>query len=164
MISKNDDGFTLTEALVGLLLISLSLGGLFQVGSLVSRQYNKTVEIQHRAQNFKRLVANLETDLRPLEPITNGVIGDKNTIRNDSLLIQGSKSGAQFSYLSEGQVFNHWPVERVIDDLPHTPMRLEAIVITDKQGMPLGLVAFKVENAKDCVFDMITRNCRPEAA
>jgi len=156
-MTRSDEGFTLTEMLVALLVISLSLAGLFQIGRITGR-YQQAIVLEQKTQ-IKRhqFQAKLWQALHPLEPITDEVTGSVLTLSLDGQIFKASDIAASFSYISDGQSYDHWPIE--VQDGQITP-RLEAISLLNQHGEPIGILHFKIDHAKDCQFDMLTRQCR----
>lgn len=161
-----DAGFTLTEMLVALLIISLSMAGLLAAVKLVSRYDQRLITTRNEARAVKTFAENLQAQLLARQPIIdNRIDGDKRTIGYscDANIQRGvhdcrlSVPHGELAYVSQGESLNAWPVQNL--KVGET-RRLEAVVWRSKAGKTLAIVKLPVEQGADCQFDMISRTCR----
>lgn len=169
MTPHNDQGFTLTEALVALLVISLGLAGLLQTSRIVSH-FNKSVLAQRQeSKSMKAFQAEMQTRFDPIQPIND------TKLEGDGLQIRYACSReattrdchldapqGRFVYASDGQALAAWPPAAI--EGHHEQVHLDAVMLRSPQGKTLALVKFPVEHGPDCQFDMISRACREEAS
>lgn len=162
---QHDSGFTLTEALIALLVISLALAGALQASRIVAT-FNKHVLAQAKAdKDMIAFQAEASKRLLPLQPITeNKFKGDArlmtfpcNPTAPTPLCTLSAPTGT-FVYVSGGSVHATWPDGTPSLSIPSS--RLEALALHDQQGKTLAIIKFPVEHAGDCQFDMISRTCR----
>jgi prepilin-type N-terminal cleavage/methylation domain-containing protein len=161
-----DAGFTLTEMLVALLIISLSMAGLLAAVKLVSRYDQRLVAARNEARDVKTFAANLETQLLTRQPIEdNRIDGDGKTLGYpcDASIQRGvhdchlSVPQGELSFISQGETLNSWPIQNL---KPGETRRLEAVIWRSAAGKTLAIVKLPVEQGADCQFDMISRTCR----
>lgn len=167
MRSDSDDGFTLTEAVIALLVISLSLAGVLQLARLSAKDQKRTVEQVVEAKAQREGLQRLETELSAVEPL----YADQFTATPQGLsclpvapkpcAIKPPK-GYQLRYVVAGQETPQWPLPATSDETVGyaTKERLNALIVLDKEGRVVGAIELKVDHPADCQFDMISRACR----
>ena len=169
MNQRHQDGFTLVEALIALLIISLSLAGVFEASRFVSRMDRHVLATRQTEQADAAFQAVLTRRLTPLQPIdAHGLSGDAHRI--DLSCEPGAKSQAcavdtpanrQFAYISGGKTLTQWPPVAVEGA---EPPRLEGVLIQDGRGNIISTIKLSVEHNRNCQFDMISRTCRVQSA
>ena len=161
-----DAGFTLTEMLVALLIISLSMAGLLAAVKLVSRYDQKLVAARREQRQVGAFAADLQAQLRARQPVIDGVVdGDSHALSYpcDASLRTGphdcrlSAPEGELRYVSRAEALSVWPVPNL---KPGETRRLEAVVWRSASGKTLAIVKLPVEQGADCQFDMISRSCR----
>ncbi|MFP1132804.1 type II secretion system protein [Asticcacaulis sp. W401b] len=167
MRSGKDDGFTLTEAVIALLVISLSLAGVLQLARLSARDQKRTVEQVVEAKAHRDGLQRLQMELNAVEPL----YADQFSATPQGLgclpvapkpcAIKPPK-GYQFRYVVAGQETPQWPLSATSDETVGyaTKERLNALIVLDKEGRVAGAIELKVDHPPDCQFDMISRACR----
>lgn len=168
MTMRNDHGFTLVEALMALLIISLSLAGVFEASRFVSHMNRRVLSVRKIAQTDATFQAELRAKLIPLQPIEGGELSgdvhkvhfacDSGTTAQNCSIDAGDNR--QFAYVGNGQTANQWPPATVEDAIPP---RLEAVLIRDGRGNNIATITLPVEHNRNCQFDMISRTCRVQA-
>ena len=169
MSIHNEDGFTLAEMLVSLVIFSLSMAVIWQGAGLTSR-LNAKLKIQKAdAVALQKIEADLKARLSPLQPITDTELtGDRTHLsfqcepKAPSQNCSFDAPLGHFVYLSEGARHPIWPP--VKSEEVRESARLSALAIENDQGKSLAIIKFPVEHPADCQFDMISRVCRSETA
>ena len=165
MIQQHQDGFTLVEALVALLIISLSLASVFEASRFVSRMDRPVVAVRQTEQADAAFQADLTRRLAPLQPIdAHGLSGDAHRMslscdpseKKQTCAID-APGNRQFAYVSGGRTLTQWPPVAVEGA---EPPRLEDILIRDGRGNIISTIKLPVEHNRNCQFDMISRTCR----
>ncbi len=170
-VASQEDGFTLTEALVGLLIISLSLGGLLQAGRVVGHADKAALAQKRIIKSEVMFERELAEALRPIQPITATDLKgdghfihyacDKNQKGQGALKCSLNPPLGSLAYVSSGKVYSSWPPAGVLTADKAT--RLEAVLWHDDAGKNIGVLALPVEQGADCQFEMISRACRQSA-
>jgi len=174
-LKKDESGFTLTEALVGLMVISLSLAGLLQATKIVSHLNHAVLAQKQSSKLAASFQADLAARLTPLQPIlASDLIGTSHELH---FACASSEKGTgthncwtkapfgSLAYVSDGKVYSAWPPLKTAPPselATGEPTRLEAVLWHDGSGKNIGIVKLAVEQDKDCQFDMISRSCRTE--
>jgi len=165
-----DGGFTLTEMLVALLVISLSMAGLLQTVKMVSRYEQRLVIARRSAIDVDNFAGKLQAELLAQQPLESDTIdGDSRSLayaceagrRTGPHDCHLTAPGGSFTYISDEQTSNNWPMP---DFKPGEVHRLEAVVWQNASGKTLAIVKLPVEQGSDCQFDMISRTCRSISA
>lgn len=167
MTRPRDDGFTLVEALVALLIISLSLAGVFEASRFVGRMDHRLLSTRQAGRADAAFQADLTGRLAPLQPIDAGKLsGDAGMLHyvcspGSTLQACSLASGPdrQFVYVADSHTLGQWP-PAVQPGSP--PARLEALLVRDRRGNNVAVIKFPVEHNGNCQFDMISRTCRNE--
>ncbi|HTN41928.1 MAG TPA: prepilin-type N-terminal cleavage/methylation domain-containing protein [Asticcacaulis sp.] len=169
MRPHNDQGFTLTEALVALLVISLGLAGLLQTSRIVGHFNKSALNQRQEAKSMKAFQAEMQTRLDPIQPINDSKLeGDELQIRYACTREATTRDchlnapQGHFVYASDGEALAAWPPAAV--EGRHSQVNLDAVMLRSPQGKTLALVKFPVEHGADCQFDMISRECREETS
>ncbi|CAL4869739.1 hypothetical protein MMA231_04031 (plasmid) [Asticcacaulis sp. MM231] len=164
-MTRKDSGFTLTEALIALLVISLALAGALQASRIVAKFNSRVVTQAKRDKDLISFQAQAAKRLLPLQPITDDKLkGDARQMAfpcdptAPTPLCTLSAPTGTFVYLSGGSAHAVWPYGQPSSSTPSA--RLEAVALRDQQGKTLAVIKLPVEHAGDCQFDMISRNCR----
>ncbi len=160
----HDGGFTLAEALMALLIISLALAGVMQAGRLVGAFQKRIAgdkKVEAARQGFEH---ELRDRLSPLQPIESDELeGDAHGVRyactpDDSALgCRLDVPEGRLAYASSGVTYAAWP--QPVKPGSFGKPRLDAIVWRGPGGKVLAVVKFPIEQARDCIFDMISRTC-----
>jgi len=169
MTIQDEDGFTLAEMLVSLVIFSLSMAVIWQGAGLVSRLNSRVNTQKIEAASLQTIAVDLEKRLSPLQPITDSQLTGHPT----HMLFQCDRDVAtqncaynaplgHFVYIAEGARYADWPPAR--PEHSNESARLTAVALENEQGKSLALVKFPVEHSADCQFDMISRTCRPDNA
>ena len=169
MITSNEDGFTLAEMLVSLVIFSLSMAVIWQGAGLTSRLNTKLKIQKTDTIAVQKIGMDLKTRLSPLQPITDTQLtGDGTHLSfqcEPKVPSQNCSFDAplgHFVYLSDGARYPTWPP--VKSEESREPARLAALMIENDQGKSFAIIKFPVEHRADCQFDMISRVCRSETA
>ena len=164
-----EDGFTLTEVLVSLIIISLSMAAIWQGAGMVT-QLNKRVSTQqHGLTTMDAFTDKMARSLIPLQPIEGADLrGDATRMvfgcqrDDDAYGCALAAPEGKFFYISDGKTYTTWPPE--VDVAGNRPARLSAVLLRSSQGKSLAVLKLPVEHVGDCQFDMISRTCRDDAA
>ncbi len=169
MMLKDENGFTLTEMLVSLVIFSLSLAIIWQGAGLVSRLNNRVKSQKAETAQIQRIEAELSAKLLPLQPVTDSqLMGSPTHLEFEcepkatSINCSYNAPLGHFVYMSEGARYTNWP--------PAKPkgvseaVRLTALALENDRGKSLALIKFPVEHTANCQFDMISRTCRSDDA
>jgi len=162
----SDDGFTLAEAMMSLLVIGLAFGGLIQVAAQGAKTQARSIVHQKDMKLADQQAKKLEAEFEMTVPAD----GEDFTGRRDYLSVNDqvghahlyrAPTGWQLNYVSGGKLFHQWPRQgdetlAVGEDRP----RLEAVALSDAKGTPITLIKLRTEQAATCQFDMISRQCR----
>ncbi|MFN3806529.1 type II secretion system protein [Asticcacaulis sp.] len=167
MRTVREEGFTLTEAVIALLVISLSLATVLQLTRLSTADQKRAVGQVVQAKAHREVLGKIEGDIRAIEPLNSDQF---------SAMPQGLKclstaakpcevlppGGYQFRYVVAGHETSRWPLTLNADNTAGyaTQDRLNALIVLDKQGKVVGAIELKVDQPADCQFDMISRACR----
>ena len=171
MTARNDDGFTLTEALVALLIISLSLAGVLETARFVARLNGHVVSERKSAIALTEARNDLATRLGVVQPIAGDDLAGE--VRHMQFRCPEGLPGTRdcsasapaditFAYVSDQHAYTQWPPAPVTPDA--LPPRLEAVLLRDASGKNLAVVPLPVEHTRTCAFDMISRTCRVPAS
>lgn len=168
MKQRHDDGFTLVEALMALLIVSLSLAGVFEASRFVSHMDRRVLNARQTAQKDAAFQADLTTKLTPLQPIEgDDLSGDAHKMRfacdpgtkSQNCAIDAGED-RQFAYVGSGATVAQWPPVAIENAIPP---RLEAVLVRDGHGNNITVIKLPVEHNRNCQFDMISRTCRVQA-
>lgn len=159
-MTRADDGFTLTETLMALLVVSLALAGILTATSMVARSNANSA--RHLADD--REIDGLVKKLRLLVPDNapaNHVVGNVSSVAVDcgASRCRFSLPDGRYSlaYVGQGLVHKSWPSATMADG---NEARLEALILQDEDKKTVGVVKLSVEQSISCQFDMISRTCR----
>ena len=164
---RSDSGFTLVEALVALLIISLALAGVLQTARFVAHLNSRVVVADRAEKAAVQMKHDVALQLLPVQPIMgDDLVGDAAHIQvrcpeampgtHDCTV--ASTPGLSFAYISQGQVLKQWPQAPVTPDT--APVRLEAVLIRNAVGKNIAVIPLPVEHNRNCAFDMVSRTCR----
>ena len=164
-VTSADQGFTLTETLMALLVVSLALTSIVVATNLVTRQNRKAATALAVVKSADGILRQMEGALSPFGPFTDNLSGDvhklsyecRQPVRCNFALPPGRWT---LRYLSAGRTLTSWPG---LADKTGTKPRLEALVLQDGNGDTAGIVRLEAEQATVCQFDMISRSCREES-
>lgn len=164
MTGRQDEGFTLVEAVVALTVVSLALAGILAATSLITRHNRQVVTAQQSATAVEDTLSRLSTSLSPHQPFfAEDLTGSPRDIIYDCGVARCrfrlSSPSQRLAYVSEGKVLTSWPPKVIVEG---QEPRLEALILQDLSGTTLGLVRLETEQPEDCQFDMISRTCRGE--
>jgi type II secretory pathway component PulJ len=161
---SHDQGFTLAEAVMSLLVVSLALAGLLQVTAYNARS-------QARIGTHQKDLKLIDQQSIALERVLNevGAVEDRFTGRKDYLSAKDAAGidhefraphGWQLKYLSNGQALAEWPplAEQNLE-ISHRS-KLGAVALSNDKGQPVKVARVRIEQNPDCQFDMISRDCR----
>ncbi|EGF92856.1 prepilin-type N-terminal cleavage/methylation domain protein [Asticcacaulis biprosthecium C19] len=156
---QKEGGFTLAEAVMALLVVSLAMAGLMQVNRMIAQGERRGLADRRVEASRRSFVNELRQTLTPLQPLRDAkVSGDAEGLSypcaNGECALR--PPNGRLVYLSEGAVHTAWPPAPVSDQ---PPPRLSAVLWQDGDGKNLATVKFPVEHEADCLFDMISRTC-----
>jgi prepilin-type N-terminal cleavage/methylation domain-containing protein len=158
-----DDGFTLTETLTALVVVSLSLACIIAATQQVTQINRRIVTTHRQSVATTETVARVAALLRDHEPVmAKDLSGNSDGFE---CLIGSCRFRAKplrLSYVSRGQTSPYWPPLHW-QQAAEEP-RLEEVVLDDAAGRTLAVINLVADEPKDCVFDMISRICRTTAA
>jgi prepilin-type N-terminal cleavage/methylation domain-containing protein len=169
MTVNDEQGFTLAEMLVSLVIFSLAMAIIWQGAGLVSR-LNTRVHVQQTTDlQVLALTRDLSAKLLPLQPITDSQLtggASRITFQCEPKTVSQNCTYnlplGHFIYIAEGARYAAWPQAKA--EGVSEPLRLAALGVENDQGKSLAIIKFPVEHPADCQFDMISRTCRSEAA
>ncbi len=156
---KHDDGFTLTETLTALVVVSLALACIVTATTEVTHINRRIVQTHQAAVNTNDTVAQVTTMLQARQPIMAKDLSGN--VDGFECLVGNCRFRARplrVAYLSGGKTSDYWPPLH----WQHAEIepRLEGVVLSDASGRTLATISLMTDEPKDCVFDMISRTCR----
>jgi len=167
MTTSGEDGFTLVEALVALLIISLSLAGVLEAARFVAHLNARVMATRRVNVAATQLRDEVAHRLQPVQPITGDDLGGdaKHIHVRCPQGLPGThdcgvdaQASLSFAYISQGQVLAVWPPQPDAPDVVQP--RLEAVLLRDTAGKNIAVIPLPVEHNRNCAFDMISRTCR----
>ncbi len=159
---RHDDGFTLTETLIALIVVSLSLACIVAAMTEVTRVNRRIVDTHKMSGATSETVARVTGLLQARQPImAKDLSGNIDGFECLTGNCQFRATPMRVAYLSEGKTSNYWPPLhwQQAKDEP----RLEGVVLNDQSGRTLAVIDLMADEPKGCVFDMISRVCRTSA-
>lgn len=181
--AEGEAGYTLSEMLAALFIVSLAMGGALQAGFLLERQQRSTVSQTRTLDGARNTAARFEALLNAYEPTANGAVFEGEPQRfsfpcvgqtcsaqlapsGDALRLEGPHptvlplSGVhrpRFAYLGGGVESDRWPVAS------SHPKPLQAVLLLDEghedEDAVLTARIWR-EEPRGCRFDVIARACR----
>jgi|GEM_PF-3430556 len=162
-----ENGFTLVEAVIALLVISLALAAVLQLARLSASDQRRTVAQVIQAKDHHMVLEGVESALLPVEPL----YVDQFTATSDRLnclpdapvsCALSPPEGYQFRYVVGGIEYTEWPLRAATQETRDyaSSERLNALIVLDKEGRLAGAIELRVDHPPDCQFDMISRICR----
>jgi prepilin-type N-terminal cleavage/methylation domain-containing protein len=187
-----DDGFTLAEMLVALVMVGLAASGLALAAHQVTQAETRVQDVRRNGHDLARLQASLGEALRSAGPFLAGgaspaqLDGDGRTLSFTcegeaacqlGLLTEGKRTVAVFRRAGAAQTAPLAGLKapalryvsavdgRVTGQWPAMDRadRLSAVVLADGER-PVAVYPLAVEQSARCVFDARTRGCAAEAA
>ena len=160
---RHDDGFTLTETLTALVVVSLSLACIV-TATIEVTHINQRIIAAHKASAMTReTVGRVRAMLEARQPImARDLSGNVDGFECLTGNCRFRAKPMRVAYLSGGKTSNYWPPLHW--QQAETEPRLEGVVLDDTDGRTLAVIDLMADEPKDCAFDMISRVCRPPAA
>ncbi len=171
---KHDQGFTLTETLVALLVISLSLAALIVAASLVARFDRRGWTATKQEREIATTESRIAAILHAREPLRGDDLvgtarrfdyvctpGAGNAPDCHFTLSESDIPNVHMMYASENEIRPDWPPQTTTGETE--PPRLEALILQDGQNKTLAVIRLGTDQDKDCQFDMISRTCREDS-
>ena len=167
---KSDDGFTLMEAVMSLMVVSLSLAALLAVGNLCAKAQKAVAAEKTASRALADERMRLTTALAAVEPVTEtGFVGGDHALAqlHDKAMtvIYTAGPGFHMRYVSASGVDDHWPgnatgaVQRNA-----VQRRLRAVILSDSHGAPVIVVRLRADQSQACRFDPVSQTCREGGA
>ncbi len=169
-----EDGFTLTETLIALLVISLSLAGLIAIASLVAHFERGEWMRTRQDKQLTETEAQIAAILHAREPVRGKALtGEAQGFTYACVPASQDSPVCRFSlgashipnlhlkYVSQGNMRSDWPPPPEPTDI-EAP-RLEALILQDGGNRTVGVIRLDADQSQDCQFDMISRICREDA-
>lgn len=167
----SDDGFTLMEAVISLMVVSLSLAALLAVANLSVRTQKAVVAERTDARAAAAERARLATALGAVEPVTEtGFVGSNRTLAavraGGASVIYSARPGFRLRYVGEDGVTERWPGSLAAgqDQAAATHRRLRAVILSDSHGAPVAVVSLRADLSQACRFDAASQTCRETGA
>ncbi len=158
-----DDGFTLTETLTALVVVSLALACIVTATAQITRVNRRIADGHRQSAETAMTVARVTAMLHEHEPIG---AADMSGNADGFECLKGHcrfrAKPLRVGYLSGGKTSDDWPPLHW-QQAAREP-RLEGILLGDGHGRTLAVIDLMSDEPKDCVFDMISRVCRTPAA
>ncbi len=159
---RQDEGFTLTETLTALVVVSLALACLVTATTEVTHINRRIVQTHQVAVATNDTVARVTSMLQAHQPIMpNDLSGN---VDGFECLTGGYSFRAKplrVAYLSGGKTSRYWPPLHW--QQAEIEPRLEGVVLSDPSGRTLATISLMTDEPRDCVFDTISRKCRTPA-
>ncbi|WP_140986905.1 prepilin-type N-terminal cleavage/methylation domain-containing protein [Asticcacaulis tiandongensis] len=164
---ETDQGFTLTETLIALLLISLSLAGVLQVARLVARGQDRVTVIRDLGREQRNAETDLRRQIAPLEPLRVAHLsgdgqGFSYDCQEEAPCRVVTPTGYRLAYVIAGQEYARWSYDSLTEEEASEVVneRLAGLILYDETGTVATTVELRIDHPADCQFDMITRQCR----
>lgn len=142
-----EEGFSLTEVVVALLVISLGLAGVMQVARMSARSQVRVVDAATTRRAEAQLTRHIEATLRPLEPLSlSRLTATAERLDYDCGAPEPcgftAPKGYRFRYVVKGVTYERLPPEPINPDenIPDLG-RLEAVIVLDKTSASISTVA-----------------------
>jgi len=156
---KHDDGFTLTETLTALVVVSLSLACIVAATTQVTRINRRIADSHKQTVITNDTVARVATMLHAQEPVmAKDLSGNVDGFECLTGNCRFRARPMRVAYLSEGTTLDYWPPLHW--QQAQVEPRLEGVILNDSNGKTLAVIPLMADEPKDCIFDMISRVCR----
>ncbi len=160
---RHDDGFTLTETLTALVVVSLSLACIVAATTEVTQVNRRIIESHKSSVATAETVARVTAMLQDNQPImAKDLSGNVDGFECLTGNCRFYAKPMHVAYLSAGKTSAYWPPLHW--QQAQVEPRLEGVVLNDASGRTLATISLEADEPKDCVFDMISRVCRMPAA
>jgi type II secretory pathway pseudopilin PulG len=171
-VLKSEDGFTLAEAVMSLLVVSLSLAALLATASLCVRTNRAVAAGKLEARAIAEERARLLTALSTVEPVTDGtVVGSDRTLAavrpGGATVLYTARPGFHLRYIGDTGIGDHWPEAPAAQTAGETravPARLGAVILTGKDGAPMATLRLDADLSQACRLDPATGVCHEGGA
>jgi type II secretory pathway pseudopilin PulG len=165
MKNRQDEGFSLIEAVAALLVISLALASVFQLARMTARAQTRAAAVAATAAEDSRAVRLVESHVRKMEPLMQATLQASperlKCARSDGPCEISAPVGYHFQYVVDGAPVARWPDRAHSKTEESDPEgRVTALVLLDKTGRTAGVIELAVDHTADCRFDLISRTCR----
>jgi len=169
---KSEDGFTLAEAVISLLVVSLSLAALLATASLCVRTNRAVAAGKLEARAIAEERTRLAAALSAVEPVTDGtVVGSDRTLAavraGGATILYTAKPGFHLRYAGDAGVGDRWPeapTAQATGDTRAVPARLGAVILTGKDGAPVATLRLDADLSQACRLDPATGICHEGGA
>ncbi len=160
---RQDDGFSLTETLTALVVVSLSLACIVAATTQVTHIDRRITETHRQSIATNETVARVAAMLRDHEPVMSADLSG-NTDGFECLTgnCRFRAKPMHVAYVSDGRTLDYWPPLHW-QQASETP-RLDSVILNDPNGRTLAVIDLVADEPKDCIFDMISRTCRAPTA
>ncbi len=160
---RHDAGFTLTETLTALVVVSLSLACIVVATTQVTKINRRIADAHTKSVTTNETVARVTAMLRDHEPVmAEDLSGNVDGFECLTGNCRFRAKPMRVSYLSGGKTSAYWPPLHW--QQTHMDPRLDGVILDDAAGRTVAVIDLVADEPKDCVFDMISRVCRtPEA-
>ena len=160
---RHDDGFTLTETLTALVVVSLSLACIIAATTEVTHINRRTVDTHKQSMATNETVARVTEMLRDHEPIlAEDLSGNVDGFECLTGNCRFRAKPLRVAYLTGGRTSAYWPPLHW--QQTHENPRLDGVILDDAGGRTVAVINLVADEPKDCVFDMISRVCRTSTA
>jgi len=160
---RHDDGFTLTETLTALVVVSLSLACIIAATMEVTRVNRRIVDTHRQSAVTGETIARVTAILHDHEPVmAEDLSGDVDGFECLTGNCRFHAKPLRVTYLSGGKTSDYWPPLHW--QQTHEDPRLDGVILGDARGRTLAVIDLVADEPKDCIFDMISRICRAPVA
>jgi type II secretory pathway pseudopilin PulG len=166
--ASNEAGFSLAETLVALVIISLSLGGVFIVAGLGAKIQTRVMAQKVSAQAIQSQEKDLSRRLALAGPYTSDNFDGTPAhfiVSSEGVATMGYRApeGLRLRYVGDTGALDNWPDIGLTDDAGHIDARrqgrLRAVVLTDVKGVPVVTIRLRVDERAACNFNAVSQTC-----
>ncbi len=168
---KSEDGFTLAEAVMSLLVVSLMLAALLATASLCVRTNTAVALEKQDARAIAAERTRLSAALDQVQPVTGaGVVGSDRTVAavraGGATILYTARPGFHLRYVGEAGTGDRWPeiAARTTADTRAVPARLQAVILTAGDGAPAAVIRLRADLSQACRLDPATGVCHEGGA
>jgi hypothetical protein len=160
---RHDDGFTLTETLTALVVVSLSLACIIAATMAVTQINRRIVDSHKQSVTANETAVRVTAMLHDHEPVmAEDLSGNVDGFECLTGNCRFNAKPLHVTYVSGGKTSAYWPPLHW--QQTHEDPRLEGVILGDARGRTLAVIDLVADEPKDCIFDMISRVCRAPAA
>lgn len=166
--ASNEAGFSLAETLVALVIISLSLGGVFIVAGLGAKTQTRVMAQKTSAQAIQSQEKDLSRRLALAGPYTADNFDGTPAhfiVSSEGVATLGYRApeGLRLRYIGDTGALDNWPDIGLTDETGHIDARqqgrLRAVMLTDIKGMPVVTIRLRTDERTACNFNAVSRTC-----